>query len=749
LARPYSLYVIAGFPMEKLPARFQYLIVEQVARGAGLLCCGPGAGEFMTAKRRIDPLPPAVVDAVPVLEGLNLKECATAYRMGKGRGVWLKYDARALAPYRDFTWRGLAEYDYLVLAIGRAALWTASRDGDVSVAAPGNQPVQVNRSGPQGSQEFTLSSRASQPLKVQVALELRRAADGWKQGLGTPEVTVAPGQPARVAVALPRLRAGNYFIDAVVRSQRGVEAFGAAALAIQGDFGVDKVEVSPDFVERGESVAGKAVLRGAPPAGAVLRIRFRDSYDRVLRQQDYPVVAGRPEYAFEYRADGFATILMRVEAVLMAGGEEVEMKDASFTVPKRRQGQFNFLQWDAPHDVLGYYAWRHLQEAGMNVSLIGSMGDVRPQPPVLRACDASLVPYSTRILDDKDPEGCMKPVCWNHEPAVTQYVDKIVENQRQLRRQGVFVYSLGDEGVTLGCCVHPACLAAYRRYLAAQYGAIDKLNASWGSSYKSFDEVDLLDRKDNMETAAIKTSPARWFDRQAFARVNLMQFSGRFVAAYRRLDPQSLTGFEGTGTFGDDYDAILGVNTFYGPYPSIGDDLVRSAAPRELVRSNWMGYSKTADALSDAAWRMVVKGVDSVWYWMWDGMGNWRGYLRPTLDFWPATAEVTEEMRPVRRGLGDLLLQSKMLHGRRQRPAAGPAHPRGVDPIHVRYWAGHPLRDRRDAQARRARPARVPGDSIAHVAGRRPRGGRGNPAIRRGRRHGRRRRPARDLRRAL
>ncbi len=463
-------------------------------------------------------------------------------------------------------------------------------------------------------------------------------------------------------MTLPRLLSGDYFLDAVVRSERGVEACGATTLVVDGDFGVNKVEVSESFVERGQSLTGKAVLRGTPPAGSLLRLRFRDSYDRVLRQQEIPVAAGTTEYAFEYQANAFATILMRVEAVMIASGEEVEMKDASFTVPKRRQNRFNFVQWDGPHDVLGYYAWRHLQQAGMNISLLGSMGGMRDQPPVLRACDASLIPYSTRILDEKDEQGHMQPVCWNHEPAVTEYVEKIVQNQTKLRQQGVFVYSLGDEGVTLGCCVHPACLAAYRRYLAAQYGSIEKLNASWGSTYASFDEVNLLDPKDNMETAALKTSPARWYDRQAFARANLAQFSGRFVAAYKRLDPQAITGFEGTGTFGDDYDAILGANTFYGPYPSIGDDLVRSAAPRQLVRSNWMGYSKTADALSDAAWRMIMKGVDSVWYWMWSGAGNWRGYLTPTLDYWPATAELTAEMRPVRQGLGDLLLQSKMLH---------------------------------------------------------------------------------------
>ena len=662
LAKPYELYVIAGFPMEKLPARVQYLIIEQVAKGAGLVCCGPGAAEFMTPRRRIQPLPAMLADALPRLEGRNLADSVAAYRMGKGRGVWLNYGAPSLTPYHEFSFQRLAQYDYWMLLVGRAALWAASRDGVISMAIAGTQPVRLRRSDAGPSGEVVLLVKASRPLAVRLEMELRRACDGWKKGLDAAEATLVPGQPARFSVAIPRLRAGEYFLDAVVRSQRGVESFGAGSLVIESGFGVDKVEVSQPFVERGERIAAKVVLRGTPPAGSLLHVRLRDSYDRILRQHEFPIAAGRTGYAFENQAEASATVLMRVEAAVVAAGEEVEMKEASFTVPKRRHGQFNFVQWDAPNDVLGYHAWRRLQEAGRGVSLIGSMGGLRAQPPVLRACDASVACYSTRILDEKDAGGRMKPVCWNHEPAVNEYVQKIVDNQKLLRQQGVFVYSLGDEGVTLGCCVHPACLAAYRRYLAAQYGAIEKLNASWGSAYKSFDEVDLLDRKDNMEAAAAKTSPARALDRQAFARVNLARFAGRFVAAYKRLDPEAVTGFEGTGGFGDDYDAILGTNTFYGPYPSIGDDLVRSAAPRALIRSNWIGYSKTADALADAAWRSMMKGVDSVWFWMWDGMGSFRGYLSPTLDFWPATAELTEEMRPVRQGLGDLLLRSTMAH---------------------------------------------------------------------------------------
>ena len=37
-----------------------------------------------------------------------------------------------------------------------------------------------------------------------------------------------------------------------------------------------------------------------------------------------------------------------------------------------------------------------------------------------------------------------------------------------------------------------------------------------------------------------------------------------------------------------------------------------------------------------------MKGMDSIWFWMWSGIGSWRGYQRPTLDLWPATADLAD-----------------------------------------------------------------------------------------------------------
>lgn len=654
LQTPYQLYVIAGFPMGKLPAEFQYLILSQVARGAGLLCCGAGADEYLVAKRRIEPTPGFLTDGVPGFDGKSAADMISAYRLGKGRGVWFRHGAGSLSAAPAYSVRALAEYDYRMLLIGRAALWAASREGTMALESV---------AGGAGAPEFTLRASAGERLEARVEIELCRASDGQRTPLGKAEVALPPGELASVPVKLPNLRAGDYYVDAVAKSKRGTEAFAAAAFTVDSPFGVAELKLDRPFVEVGETIHGTASLRGDLPPGAVLRVRFRDSYDRILDQHDVALSPGQSEVPLSYGATALATNWMRAEAVLLAGDREVEQKEAPFLVPKRRHNQHNFVMWDAPMDVLGPFAWRQLQAVGHNVCLLGTFGPpARPAPTSLLACDASIAPYSTRILDPKDENGYMQPVCWNDDPKAAEYVQGIVDAQVHMREQGVFVYSLGDEGVTLGCCVHPACIAAYRRWLADQYGTIEALNASWGTTYTSFDAVDLLDHADNMEAAARTTCFPRWYDRQAFARWNLMQFSRRFVEGYRKLDPEALTGFEGTGGFGDDYDAILGTNTFYGPYPSIGDDLVRSIAPRDTVRSNWMGYSKTGDALSDAAWRMVMKGMDSIWFWMWSGIGDWRGYLRPTLDLWPATADLAEEMRPVRQGLGDLLIKSRVEH---------------------------------------------------------------------------------------
>ncbi|MBD3293335.1 MAG: hypothetical protein GF393_10455, partial [Armatimonadia bacterium] len=102
---------------------------------------------------------------------------------------------------------------------------------------------------------------------------------------------------------------------------------------------------------------------------------------------------------------------------------------------------------------------------------------------------------------------------------------------------------------------------------------------------------------------------------------------------------------------------------FWGPYPSIGDDIIRSLAPGDLITSNWMGYSREAQPMVERMWRMISNGYHGVWWWRWDNVGRFHGFLAPDFHPWDDTSQpVIDEMADIRDGVGTMMLQMDMPH---------------------------------------------------------------------------------------
>jgi len=299
-------------------------------------------------------------------------------------------------------------------------------------------------------------------------------------------------------------------------------------------------------------------------------------------------------------------------------------------------------------------------------------------PPLsLAANNIAHVPYVTHLETNWDENGYMEPVCWNDEPAVDEWVDSIVSKREPDRQHGVFAYSLGDEITTKAACLHPACLAAYRRYLQQQYGDLAALNESWGTEYTSFEQVNLnllvegdiasYDHRCRPKTpedwakAMEQTIDPRWYDRQAFKAYNFVKLCERFGKAFKELDPQALTGFEGAGELADgtDLDLLCRTNDFWSFRPGPLNEVIRSITDRDLIRSNWPGYSKDADSLLGRYWRMVTGGADSVSWWRWDGGSVWPALLEPHMAPGPTIKEMQRDTQIVRDGLVSLLLKCR------------------------------------------------------------------------------------------
>ncbi len=679
-----DVFVLGNVSFDGLTREAQYYLLEHVVKGgAGLVAVYQMPEIAFTDDRAMEELPAELTSRFPVASLAKGREMAgslglteptdtelagriiTRYRLGEGRALGLRLPggAEAVTPRLDFSFEALSEYEYWAGFAANAIRWAAGRDAAVRFINRPDSAINLHRS----ELPMPLGVGVTSDLPGQTSLTFHCtlcSAGGERIELLTETVECEQGSAAGVRVPMPKLPAGDHFMEMVVTSPRGAEAFGAQTVRVTSTRGVESVtlegatEDAMPFGEVGETITGTVAMRGQEFTGDErLVLRLRDAEGRVVAREERRPQAG--EVPFSFRVPEDRTILMRAEAALLDGDGEVDGTYAQFTVPRRCRGQFNFVMWAFPRGVLGYWGLRSMRDSGVTVMLSGGS-----PPPEIAANDLAYVPYTTRILENIGEDGVMQPVCWNNEPAVSEYIQEIADRYLPARRHGVYVYSLGDENNTWGACAHPECLKAYREWLRGQYETIEALNASWGSEYGSFDEIELFKEGDINEQAALNAGHfARWYDRQAFKRYNYAVYCGKYARAYAAMDPLAITGFEGAGRFGDDYGEIIRRVGFWGPYPSVGDDIIRSLAPRELITSNWMGYSREARPMVQRMWRMISNGYHGVWWWRWDNIGRFHGFLAPDFHPWDDTSQViVDEMQDIQDGLGTMMLQMAMPH---------------------------------------------------------------------------------------
>ncbi len=628
LKQPWDAFVFLDIRLSKMPVEQQYALLKQVVDGAGLTLVGYDDSRVLKPKNRLRPLPAFLQDVAG----------AAAFRIRNGRGARLPN-----APAMPFRRGWLVDYDEWAMRLGKAILWTAGKEPTLRLEAAARSK-RLKRSSLPGPAAALRWSAAPAGVAARIAL---RRDDGAV--VARAELPLKAAQGA-ADIPIPRVRAGRYVLDVVVRAQGKVVGFGSAGFEVVADAGVKEILLARDWAEIGERIEGRAVLSGAVSPDARVRISLFDRRGRELARRDVKPAGGEARFAFD--AAAHFPMLIEARATLFDRTGEVASAWRYARVVKRRRGRFNFVMWDIPRGHLAPLAERMLARTGVTVHLSGAK-----VPLYSAAYDIAWIPYTTHL-----GRAC-KPVCWNDDARIEAYVNEIARKHVCTRRHGVFVYSLGDEIKVRGSCTGPHCLAAYRRYLRGQYRDIAALNASWGAHYASFDEVTLSRPDDNDERAAFKAGAfPRWFDRQAFQSYTFCKLCERFGRAFRRIDPKSRCGFEGAGRFrdADDLDGFVRSNTFWTPYPGPADEVLRSIAPRDFPRSNWMGYTKDADTLLEKYWRMVTRGCDAVWWWRWEVIGRFHGWLSPILDPYPAVKELLRDTQVVRDGLGDLLLHSQM-----------------------------------------------------------------------------------------
>ena len=224
----------------------------------------------------------------------------------------------------------------------------------------------------------------------------------------------------------------------------------------------------------------------------------------------------------------------------------------------------------------------------------------------------------------------------------------------------VRVHWLGDE-VFLGSnvCYSPSCLKEFREALAAAYGTVAALNAEWGTSFASFDEVlpcqlKELPSRDNL---------SRWLDHKMFMASQFARhWVGGATEALNEVSPGSLAGPTGTPVpgYGHDWSQLLKYLDAIGYYGGAQRKLVHDFA--ELYGRNVFGgqcgggYTHTQFDYEpyeyDIAWRGLLSGANIAYFFFGTAFDGDFGYT-PNLEYF------TKSLRELKSGVGKLFLSAR------------------------------------------------------------------------------------------
>ena len=683
LEKPFDVFFFTNMTMDMLPDEVQTAMQDQLDAGTGIVLVGDDAKlPFSNAQ-----------DFAPAIKA---PAHGSYFTHGNSRG--------ALLPTRtplDYKHGWETQFDYQMAQQGLALLWAANKAPKINLDI--QIPTKLIQRGELDKHSFTIAWDNT-VLGAELIVEIRRW-DGEKVSLDSVRLSRAEN----ATFEFPFLSEGQYHVDAFVKTTRSKICFASAPFEVKTSTRVTQVHLDKSWAEKGETINGTVDCEGLKPEQVIL-IKLADVHNRVVKMIETEPLAMT---TFAFQIEDWMPMLLRVEATLFDNNNlDISSAYSYLNVTTRNQNRFNFVVWNYPGGDLAPYGLKSFVKHGATAVLQGG------NPPLsLAANNLSYVPYAssyrasshttTAMLKE---DGVLKTGCAHDPDNMKKWIERTLETYQDSREHGVFTYSLGDENAVRSSCFDPHCMPAYQAYLKKIYGTIEALNTEWESNYTSFDAIELLEddplpRDDapewfkqyyaqlrtlnltdsqgggeeqarmgdiNDEIRALQNENfARWYDRQAFQCYTYVEWCKKFQAAFRTIDPKSLTGFEGTDSFsirrlttrsrqGGDLDAFVRELEYFGPYRGPGNEVVRSIAPKNYPMGNWIGYSMDKEVLLEHYWEQVTNCMNMIQWWRWDNFSGYNGFLMPTFSPIKGVQDFIDDTQVVRDGLGDLLMASEM-----------------------------------------------------------------------------------------
>ena len=631
----------------------------------------------------------------------GFQKAATIYQYGKGRIVRL--NGNIGGTYGLFVDRPGDNNDlhyqiYLSFAI-KCILWAAGREPAVQFA---NFPADVHtEQGHPVALAFDLSGApAGCELLVSVRSPERNAVlppqplflQGQERGAAVLQPLCRQKQAVKsgaIRLELPVLPAGHYFVDVQALDHGKKANWAVASLVVTSKLDLATCRLSKEYIDVADSKSDslQATIRLTEPAPADATVHFDviDNYDRVTVEKDLVVPAGQQAVDAEFSFETFATTLGNIRAELRVKGAPVAIRLTPFTAVRRDWDRYMFTGWFSRSDS---------HNGNVYLRMLGEQGLDAPR------CSG----ISLDWLNAVDMVGCPG------YPAFPRYGAEQIEQADLLKSYGEqarkgtepqlrfdpMAFNTGDEFTYRGGEENPSRVLAYRKHLEQKYGAIAKLNQTWGSSYTNFGEIfpSLPAAQCKGLLAKGAFYPRETFDAEAATSRNYSRLIDQWLDNYRAYNETARASLHAIKSVlptarigcdcpmwpdafsGHDWYSFLQEFDYFAPYGRCGEIIPEREARSyfhpekgQFIGLTYGGYLYMAfnrkEELNDVDWQWwriwsgLFQGFTSLWWYNFSP-GADEGNVAPGFQPYPTLQKPAEAIGRFRNGIYDLLNPRKV-----------------------------------------------------------------------------------------
>ncbi|MHC4712200.1 MAG: beta-galactosidase trimerization domain-containing protein [Planctomycetota bacterium] len=565
---------------------------------------------------------------------------------GKGRVVAFAYHPQGFVPmavdpvdsgvYWDY-W----EYYYSLLA--RAVLWASGRETAVTVesisAARSIEPVLamvLNSSKPRTVEIEIL-------VKSEYGVPLGRYTSTFELAAGTNDVRLDHAVEAAAEGAI----GGRVIYDVMIREGGATLDWASTFCEWPKPAAIAELSIPQDVYKRGETL-GAVVKAGGNLEGLSVRFTVADELDRVLADKRTPAAEEVPfdcdlsnylgDYAFvaaELVGAAHALDQKRAKGVLVVQSERRPKEfvaNVSFgggrPFLRNRRGQLVRAAGARPG-----FVWGGAVNTGLNIPK-GSFGIYwyhrGPDPSDEEGIDKLIAEYEETgdfgslkynvkkelYKRTEDKKFLERTPCLD-DAEFMKGLREIVRGAAGAKAKYNFdYYFVGDEGSltsytdAVDFCWGPHTLAAFRKWLFAEYGGLDALNREWKTDFKEWNDVVPLTTKEATDSG--KFTP--WADHRTYMEITFANAYQWVRDAVIEGDPDGHIAVSGTQVTkshnGCDWyrlDQIIDDFLSYGGGNQW--DLHRSFAKPGSMIGYWTGYGSSGIAVQNSIWTAAVHNV--------------------------------------------------------------------------------------------------------------------------------------------